>query len=296
MKKVFIFLTVLIFIGFAVYLSTFTVDENEKAVVTRFGNPVQTIEKAGLYIKRPGFLEKVNYFDKRTKIFETEPVQLLLKDKNPVITRVYIAWKIKDPLKYFETVGLSKKNSESKLGDIVNSQLGIVFGDYKIGNIINTQKDSVKLEEIEKKILKNSNEKAIKKYGVEIVQTGIQRVAYPSVVTNAVYERMKSERNKEAEKLKAEGKEAADIIRSAAKKEASEIVSVAEKEAMIIKGEGEKEAMSIYTQAFSKDTEFFDLLTSLEMYKKVMNENTTLILSTDSELFKYLDLKDKGGR
>lgn len=295
MKKV-IILIVIVILGLGVYFSTFTVEENEKAVVTRFGNPVKTIEKAGLYIKRPGFMEKVYYFDKRTKIFETEPVQLLLNDKNPVITRVYIAWKIKDPLKYFETMGLSRKNSESKLGDIVNSQMGIVFGDYKISNIINTEKENVKLEEIEKKILKNSNENAEKKYGIEIVQTGIQRVAYPSIVTNAVYERMKSERNKEAEKLKAEGKEAADIIRSAAKKEASEIVSVAEKEAMIIKGEGEREAMKIYTQAFSKDTEFFELLTSLEMYKKIMNDKTTLILSTDSELFKYLDLKDKGGR
>jgi len=295
MKKV-LTLLVFLFLGFAAYFSTFTVDENEKAVVTRFGNPVETIEKAGLYIKRPGFLEKVNYFDKRTKIIETEPVQLLLKDKNPIITRVYIAWKIKNPLKYFETVGLNRKNSESKLGDIVNSQLGIVFGDYEIGNIINIEKDSVKLDEIEKTILKTSNENAIKKYGIEIVQTGIQRISYPSIVTNAVYERMKSERNKEAEKLKAEGKEAADIIRSAAKKEASEIVSVAEKEAMIIKGEGEKEAMRIYTQAFSKDTKFFDFLTSLEMYKKVMNDNTTLILSTDSELFKYLELKDNGGR
>lgn len=295
MKKA-VILIVILFLGFGIYFSTFTVEENEKAVVTRFGNPVETIDKAGLYMKRPGFLEKIFYFDKRTKIFETEPVQLLLKDKNPVITRVYIAWKIKDPLKYFETIGLSRKNSESKLGDIVNSQMGIVFGDYKISNIINTEKKEVKLEDIEKKILKNSNENAVKKYGVEIIQTGIQRVAYPSIVTNAVYERMKSERNKEAEKLKAEGKEAADIIRSAAKKEASEIVSVAEKKAMIIKGEGEKEAMRIYTQAFSKDTKFFELLTSLEMYKKVINEKTTLILSTDSELFKYLDLKDKGGR
>ncbi len=293
MKKLLITLILIQLAVAAIYFSTFTVDEKDWIIVTQFGKPVRIVKDAGLYIKRPGFLQKINKFDKRTRIFETEPIQLLLGDKNPIIIECYIAWKIKDPLMFFQTIGYDNINGERKVGDILNSQLGIVFGDYKIENIINTEKDKVKLSEIEERIRTNSTENSETKYGITISKIGVQRISYPSIVVNAVYDRMKSERNKEAEKLKAEGKEVADKIRSDATLEASTIKSEAEKKALIIKGEGEKEAMQIYTKAYKEDPEFFYFLNSLETYKKVLNENTTLILSTKSELFKYLDLDQK---
>lgn len=293
MKKILIAVLLTTLIAALVYFSTFTVDEKDWVIITQFGKPVKIIKDAGLYTKRPGFLQKINRFDKRTRVFETEPIQLLLGDKNPIIIECYVTWKIKDPLMFFQTIGYDNTNGEQKVGDILNSQLGIVFGDYKIENIINTEKEKIKLNEIENRIRKNSTENSEMKYGITISKIGIQRISYPSIVVNAVYDRMKSERNKEAEKIKAEGKEVADKIRSDATMEASAIKSEAEKKSLIIKGEGEKESMQIYTKAYREDPEFFYFLNSLETYKKILNENTTLILSTKSELFRYLEL-DKG--
>jgi len=277
-------------ISIIMYFSIYTVSDNEWIIVTEFGNPVKIVKETGLYLKKTGFLQKVNRFDKRIDLFETQPTQLLLGDKNPIITVYYIAWRINDPRLFFESVG-NTVNAKQKLNDMFSSHLGIVLGDYTIKNIINTNANEVKLCEIEEKIKKATTKSAEKSYGIIIEKVGIQRLAYPSVVMRAVYERMKSERSKEADKIKAEGKEQASKILSEADKQAKEILAEAEKKALILKGEGDKEAMKIYSKAYSESPDFFNFLNSLEMYKKVLNEKTTLILSTDSELFKYLEFK-----
>jgi membrane protease subunit HflC len=242
-----------------------------------------------LYLKLPGFLQKVDRFDLRTVSYETQPIQLLLGDKNPIIVSCYIAWAIKEPLLFFQSVGYSQ-NAVQKLSDMVTSQLGIVLGDYYLGNIINIDPEQVKLIEIETRLRDNSNSSAQDKYGIHIAKIGIKRIAYPAIVIEAVYNRMKSERNKEAAKLRAEGKEEGMNIRTEADKRAKEIEAEAYKQSQILRGEGDRTAMNIYAEAYSQDPEFFDFLKSLETYTNILSKNTTLILSTDSELLKYLDI------
>ena len=165
-----------------------------------FGKPVGTIHAPGLYFKRPGFLETVNRIEKRTHIFNTKPIQLLLGDKNPIIITCYICWRVKDPLLFFQSL-LTSDIATQKLSDMVNSQMGNVLGEFKLDNIINIDPAQVKLDDLEHQISVNTNDSAMERYGVEVVEVGVRRLAYPGVVTEAVYNRMRSEREKEARKF-----------------------------------------------------------------------------------------------
>ncbi|MEE4136928.1 MAG: protease modulator HflC [Desulforhopalus sp.] len=282
--------------GMIGYFSLYTLQENELAIITKFGKPVRIVKDSGLHPKLPGILETVNRFDKRADLFETTPTQLLLGDKKPIIIGCSILWKIDDPLLFFQSMGQAE-TAVQRIGDIINSKLSIVLSDYSIENIINIDAEKVLLADIEARVTADANENTIKKYGVEIQKTGVQRLAYPGVVIEAVYERMRSEREKEAEKIQAEGQEEAQKITVAAEKEASEIRAEAQKYALILKGEGDQESMAIYTEAYRQGGEFFNFLKSLETYSAILGKDTTMVVSTDSDLFKYLKIaREEKGR
>ncbi len=289
--KILLLMIAVIVLVLACY-SLFTVNEKEFVIVTRFGKPVRTLEQAGLYFKRPGFLETVNRIEKRAKVFKTQPIQLLLGDKNPLIITCYVCWKISDPLTFLQSL-TSSDIVEQKIGDMVNSLLGSTLGDYTIENIINVRSELVKLEEIEARIFEESEQKATEKYGIKIIDVGIRRLAYPQIVTQSVYNRMRAEREKEAKKYLAEGKEEAAKIEAQTDKEVAQIIAEANKEAEILKGQGDKEAMGIYAEAYSQDPGFFEFTKSLEACSEVLKKKSTLILSTESEIFKYLKYTEK---
>jgi len=294
MKAKFLLLIIVIIAAGLAYYSLFTVNEKEFVVITRFGKPVRTLGKAGLYLKRPGFLETVNRIEKRANVFKTQPIQLLLGDKSPLIITCYVCWEIADPLTFLQSL-TSSDIVDQKIGDMVNSLLGSTLGDYTIENIINVKPELVKLEEIETRILSESEQKAIEKYGIGIIDVGIRRLAYPQIVTQSVYNRMRAERDKEAKKYLAEGKEEATKIEAQTDKEVAQIIAEANKESEILKGQGDKEAMSIYAEAYNQDPGFFEFTKSLEACREVLKDKSTLILSTESEIFKYLKYTEKTG-
>ncbi len=278
-------LLLVLFLGLCCY----AVKDYEVVIITQFGKPVRSVENAGLHFKLPGIIEQVNRFDRRVDVFETAPTQLLLGDKKPIIVSCYVAWTIDTPLTFFQSVG-STENAVQKISDMVNSRLSIVLGDYTDEDIINTNADRVKLSDIEARMVEVTNQRARERYGIHITKVGVQRLAYPSAVIEAVYARMKSERRKEADKIKAEGAEVASRLMAKADKEAREIKAEADKEALVLAGEGERQAMRIYTEAYGKDPKFYEFLQSLDTYSEILGQETTLILSSESELFKYLGL------
>lgn len=271
------------------FFSFYTVPENELVIVTRFGKPTRIVTESGLHPKLPGLLESINRFDKRSDLLETQPTQLLLGDKKPIIISCFVLWKIDDPLLFFQSMGRTE-SAVQKIGDIVNSKLSIVLADYGIGNIINTNAEEVLLQEIEAKVTEAANLNSVEKYGIVIQKTGVQRLAYPEVVIDAVYQRMRSERTKEADKIRAEGQEVAKKTTVEADRKAREIRAEAKRQALILRGEGDYQSMAIYTEAYSKGGEFFNFLKSLETYSSILGRDTTLILSSESELFQYLEL------
>jgi len=292
MKKtqVIVFVLLILLIGLC-FSSIFTVSEKEVAIITQFGKPVRSIMNAGLYFKLPGVIQKVNTLDKRVDIFKSQPIQLLLGDKNPIIATCYVCWRIYDPLLFFQSL-MDTDIAKQKLSDMVNSQLGSTLGDYTIENIINTDDQYIKLEEIESRIMTNANEKTKDQYGIEIISVGIRRINYPSIVADSVYERMRAEREKEAMKYRAEGKEEAAKIRAQTNKVVAGILSEAYKEAEIIKGKGDKDSIGIYAEAYGKNPELFNFMKSMETLRESLKTSGTLILSTDSEIFKYLDYQN----
>ncbi|MCU0610924.1 MAG: protease modulator HflC [Candidatus Eisenbacteria bacterium] len=270
-----------------VRFSMFTISAGEAAIVTQFGKPVATITEPGLRWKLPGFLQRVNRMDARIEVFNGQPIQLLLGDKNPVIVTTFIAWRVDDPLLFFRSLARAEV-ARQKLGDMVVSALGSSLADYTLDDIINADPDSVKLEELERRVLNITAPQARDKYGIETIRVGLRRLSYPSIVADAVYNRMRAEREKEARKYRAEGTEAAARIEAATDKDVSQILAEAYKQAEILKGHGDQEATRIYAQAYGRDAEFFDFLKSLDLYRAALKEKSTLILSTDSELFRYL--------
>ena len=269
-------------------LCTYTVSQREFVVLTRFGKPMATIDTAGLHVKRPGLLETVNRIERRAHIFSTKPIQLLLGDKNPIIVTCYVCWRVKDPLLFFQSL-LSNDVATQKLSDMVNSQMGNALGAFKLDNIINTDPSQVRLADLEQRILSHANANANRQYGIEVEEIGVRRLAYPEVVTTAVYNRMRSEREKEARKFRAEGNEEATKIRARADREAKEILAKAFKESEILKGEGDHQALEIYAKAYAKDKSFYEFLKAMEVYKDILDQKSTLILSTDSDIFSYLN-------
>lgn len=268
--------------------SCFTVSESEYVVKTQFGKPSGIIKDPGFKLKWTGFLETVNRIDRRIHTFTTQPVQVMLGDKNPVVVTSYICWRTQDPLLFFQSL-INEDIATQKLGDMINSQVGNTLGDFNLENIINTDSSQIKLSELEKMILDHTNASAKEKYGIEIVKVGIRRIAYPSIVANAVYNRMRSEREKEAKKFRAEGKEEATKIKAAADREVTEILAEAYKQAETLKGEGDKKALKLYTAAYGQDKDFFEFTKSMETYKDILNDKSTIVLSTDSDILQYLN-------
>ena len=225
---------------------------------------------------------------KRAHIFNTPPIQLLLGDKNPIIITCYICWQVKDPLLFFQSLSNSGIATK-KLSDMVNSQMGNALGEFTLDNIINTDPSRVRLDDLEQQIMARTNAGAVERYGIEVVDIGVRHLAYPSVVADAVYNRMRSEREKEARKFRAQGMEEATKIRAKADREAKQILAQAFKQSEIIKGEGDRQALETYANAYQKDRAFFEFLKAMEVYKEILDSRSTLILSTDSDMFKYLN-------
>ncbi len=286
-KFLIIMLVVIVGLSFLIF---YKVDEREHVIITQFGQPVKTITDPGLYYKWPDPVQTVNRFEKRLMLYKTRLIEYLTQDKKNIIVQCFVCWRIDNSLGFFQAVG-NNISATKKIDDIVCAQLGSILGNYEMASIISIEKDSVKIKEIEKAITENSNKKTIDSYGIKIKEIGICRLALPQDNVESVYKRMKSERESIANKYRAEGREKADIIRSEANKIQSDILSEAYKDAEIIKGEGDAAATKIYAEAFEKDSAFYKFIRTLESYKRIIDDKTTVVLSSKSDLFKYLNKK-----
>jgi membrane protease subunit HflC len=286
MRRILWIIGAVIVAGILIAVFTFTISETEFAVLTQFGRPVRTIQEPGLNFKWPAPVQKVNRFDKRIQLFESRLVELLTEDKKNVVLKFFVAWSIEDPMLFFQSVG-NADIAEQKLDDILISKAGAAMGDYKFEDLISIEKE-IKIAEIEKGVQKKLEGQTLKDYGVRIKEVEISQLALPESNAWSVYNRMRAERKAIANKYRAEGEEQASGIRAQADREKSELVSKAYKDSQVIRGEGEAQAAEIYTRAFSKDPEFYQFWRTMETYRKILDEKTTLVLSEDSELFKYL--------
>lgn len=267
---------------------TFQVQQYENAILILLGKPVRVLQEPGLYFRYPWPLSSVERLDKRLDVFEIRTSETLTKDKRNVVLPFFVAWKIENPLRYLESIG-STENARNQLDNLITNAKNVVIGRYDFNQLISSNPEQVKLDEIQNSILNEVAEVILEDYGVKVEEIGILRISLPEANTSAVFDRMRAERAKVAAQLRAEGRQQADEIRAQA--DASRTIALAEanREAAETIGHGESEAAAIYRETYGKAPELYRFLRELESLEKVTSSRTRVILDTQSAPFNHLE-------
>jgi len=261
-------------------LSLFTVDQTEQALVVRLGKPVDVVREPGLHTKAP-LTDTVLYYDTRLLPLEPPPEQIILGDQKRLEVQVYARYQITDPLLYYQSVR-TLEQGRSQLTQIVSSALRRALGQVKLTALLGEERRS-----ITDVVLQETIEKA-KPLGITVADVRIRRADLPAETSQAIYDRMKSERQRQAKELRAQGFEWAQQIQSHADRERTVILSEAQRQSLTTRGQGDAEANRIYAQAFGRDPKFFEFYRAMQPYRQALaDSNPTLVLSPNSELLKY---------
>jgi membrane protease subunit HflC len=260
--------------------SMFTVHQTEKALVKQFGNPVRVVTQPGLQFKIP-LVQDVAYFDNRILDLEPPQEEVIAADQKRLVVDSYARYRIADPLQFFQLV-TSEANANTRLSSIINSALRRVIGNVPLASVVAEKRASV-MQEVRDEV----NAQA-KSWGMDVIDVRIKRADLPGENSDAIYQRMKTERQREAAQFRGEGKREAQKIHANADRQVIEIRAKAQQQSEILRGEGDSESIRIYADAFNRDKDFFSLYWSLEAYRRSLaNGDTTLVLSPDSEFFRF---------
>ena len=274
-------------VAFLVAWSTlYTVRETEFALVTQFGKPIRTVTEAGLKAKVP-FLHQVQFFDRRLRVYNPPRSEFLTMDKKNLSIDSYALWQVADPEAFVQAVG-NERAAEMRLHDLVWSGLAAAVAGLDLEQIVSTSPDRVKTAKALDKLAERSGAEALERYGIRVIDVRIKRLNLPEQNKQSVYARMRAERERIARQYRAEGEEQALGIRAEADRKREEILAKAYKEAETTKGDGDAQAARIYGAAYSRNQAFYKLTRTLETYRKALDEDTTVILSADSELLRLM--------
>jgi membrane protease subunit HflC len=269
------------------------VDETQYVIVTEFGRPVQTLTEAGPYFKLP--YQSALAIDRRIQIYNPRPSEFLTSEKKNVDLDVYVLWSVDEPQHFIETVN-DIAGAGSRIHDIVWSKLAADVSRSPLERLVSVDPKSQGMEQLVKEVEQKCAAVVREKYGIKIIDVRIKRIGLPDQIRDSVFERMRKERARIAQRYRSEGNEEAMKIRAAADKEKAVILASANREAEITRGKAEAEATRTYSKAHQKDPQFFELIRTLEAYKKFLDEKTTILLSGDSELLKYLSRGPSGNK
>ena len=272
------------------FFSIFIVKEVNQAIVLQFGDPKKIITKPGLNFKLP-FIQNVVFLDKRILNLDAPPEEVIASDQKRLIVDAFARIQIVDPLKFYISVG-NERVARSRLSTIINSRIRSVLGRQRLQTLLS--EDRTKQMALIQEGVNNEAEK----FGIKIVDVRIKRADLPQANSNAIFARMQTEREREAKEFRAKGAEMAVTITSTADKEVTVILANAEKKSEIMKGEGDGQRNKIFAQAFGQDPQFFAFYRAMQAYEKALiGGETSLILSPDSEFFKFFgNIKSKSAQ
>lgn len=269
-----------------VALSTYTVDEREKAILFSLGEIKDAEIEPGLHFKMP-FVNNVRKFDGRILTMDTQPERFLTSEKKNVQVDFFVKWRIENVGQYYRATGGLERNAASRLSQIMKDDLRNEFGKRTIQEAVSGERTEIM------DVLKVNTNKAASELGIKVVDVRISRIDLPDRVSESVYQRMDAERQRVAADFRARGKEAAERIRANVDRERTVIIANAYRESETIRGEGDAKAAQIYAKAFGEDKEFYSLYRSLSAYRTTFsNKGDVLLLEPDSEFFRYF----KGSR
>ena len=284
-KKFFIGIVIIAII--ILFNALFIVRQTQQTLILQFGDPIRIIQKPGLNIKIP-LIQTAIYYDVRILEFDAEVEEVILSDQKRLLVDAFIRYKIVDPLKFYQSVG-NENGFKARVTGLLSGSLRRVMGGDPLEVVLSQDRTSL-MEKIQEGI----NLEAVN-FGVSIVDVRIKRADLPKANSEAIFARMRAEREKEARQFRAEGAEASQRIRSRADRDKTVILAEAQKKSQILRGEGDGDAITIYANTFNKDKDFFAFYRSMEAYKKAFqegDEDPTLILSPDSEFFRFFNKQD----
>lgn len=279
---------IVVLVGAVVLFSSmFIVHQTQQALVLQFGEPKRQITNPGLEFKVP-FIQDVVYFERRVLDIDPPRQQVLLASQKRLDVDSYARFRILDPLEFYKTVR-NERGARAQLSGIINSTLRRVLGNETLKEILSNKRIAIMAD------IRQQVNAAVDRFGIEIVEVRLRRADYPKETSNNIYDRMKSEREQEAREFRAQGAEQAQQIRADADKQRTILVAEAKQKSETLRGEGDGLAIKIYADAFNKDPDFYGFYRSMLAYRKAMTDSdTTLVLSPDSDFFRYF--KDIGGR
>ena len=298
---------VILVIALVISGTIYTIDETKQVVITQFGQPIgNPITSAGLRFKTP-FIQRANYFEKRLLDWDGDPNQIPTKDKKYIWLDTTARWKVSDALKFLQSVG-SETGAHARLDDIINSATRDAITSHLLVEAIRNSNRI--LESVDKEAIIVVTEEALEEikvgrqalagmilkkarvlapqYGIELIDVRIKRINYVEAVRRKVYERMIAERKRAAEQYRSEGQGKRAEVEGQMDKELKQITSQAYRTAQGIRGKTDAETTRIYADAYNKDPAFYSFLKTLETYRKTIDETSTLILTTDSDYYRYL--------
>ena len=274
--------------GTIIYSCVFTIHETQKGVLTTFGKIQLPIREPGLHFKWPPPISKVYKVDLRTQNLTGMPVELITNDQQNILVDGYLFWRITDPVLFIEAVR-TKQRAEERLADLYFSTIGIIVSNKSRENFIGLGLLHEDLQATSREIHDRIAPITLANYGIEIQQAGIVEYTLPPENRPGVIQRMIAERARLASRYRSEGEAAAIRIEALAVSEHEKIMAEAHAEATRILGKAEATAMAELGKAYNKDPEFYKFIRALDSYDLIIDEQTTLILPTENELFKFLD-------
>lgn len=269
---------ILILIGFS---AMFQVHETRQAIVLQFGNPIRTVTQPGLQFKLPW--QSVVTIDQRILNLDLPPQELITSDQKRVIVDAFARFEITDPLLVYQTV-FDERGAANRLETVVNSVIRSVLGSAAFNTMLSEDRGRLM-----QSIRQSVNQEA-QQFGINIVDVRIKRADLPEANSEAIFKRMRTEREREAREARAQGAELAQRIRSRADRERTVLIAEAQREAEIIRGEGDAQSVRIFAEAIGRDADFYNFYRSMQAYRESLKpEDTTMILSPDSEFFRFFD-------
>ena len=262
------------------YFTLFTVLEIKNAIVLQFGDPKRIITSPGLNFKIP-FIQNVVFIDNRILDIDAPAAEVIAADQKRLIVDAYVKFKIVDVLEFYKAFG-NENVARSRISAVVNSRIRGVLGEEPLAAVLSDDRSKLMRQ------ITSLVEAEVDNFGIKIVDVRIKRADLPEANSLAIFRRMQTEREREAKEFRAQGAEIAQRIRSTADKEVTIIKAQAEKQSNIVRGEGDGMANKVFAEAFGKDPEFFAFYRAMQAYAEgLKSSDTTMILSPDSEFFKY---------
>ena len=260
----------------------FTVHQTQQALVLQFGDPKRVVTEPGLHVKLP-FVQNAVYLDRRVLDFDADSAEVILGDQKRLVVDAFARYRIVDPLRFYQSVG-DEARLRGRIDTILDASLRKVLGEVPLFTVLSADRLSLM-----NRIRDLANTEA-KQFGIDVVDVRIKRADLPAENSQAIYRRMQTEREREAKELRAQGAELAQRIRSRADRERRVIIAEAQKEGEIIRGQGDANAVRIFADAVGRDVDFFTFYRSMQAYRDALaDDNTSFVLSPDSEFFRFFD-------